>query len=231
MSDDQRGRFGSLIVGTSTQNHTRTTRAVLLWDGARVWLMAQLSSVSTEALLGFRPYRVTYGGMPQTRRFEESTATGGSSKVIRAGQVVSFDTVAASCSYRIVVAPSSAGDGGNLLQTTNVVGVALETSTSDGSTTGMGSVARTLLVALADRHTEFLGYLRGDLPSHSSIVGRQRAVAWDATRNMFNIDSTNSTAALAAVVITGLPAESTVGDTNGAVLFRFLSTQTHPLCY
>jgi hypothetical protein len=188
--------------------------------------MAHYSSASTD--LGMRPYR-SIAGPPHIQYFQISTATGGSSKVIHAGQIVSFDTVAASASHRIVVAPSSGGTGANLLQTTNVLGIALETSTSDGSTTGIGTPAQTIGVCLATPNQEFVGYLRGDLPSHSSIVGLTRAVIWDSTRQIFNIDSTNSTAALANVVITGVPEESTVGDTNGPVIFKFLSTQTSPV--
>lgn len=187
--------------------------------------MAQFSSVSTDAnAFGFRPYRSLTP--PHVQYFQESTAV--SSQLIKAGHVVSFDTVVASASHRIVVAPSSGGNGANLLQTTNVLGVALANSTSDGSTAGLGTYGRNIPVALAVAGQEFLGYLAGDLPSHSSIVGLTRAVRWDATRNLFNIDSTNSTAALANVVITGVVEESTVGDTNGPVIFRFLSTQTAP---
>ena len=187
--------------------------------------MAHYSSASTD--LGMRPYRSMVP--PRIQYFQVSTATGGSSKVIHTGQIVAFDTVAASASHRIVLANSSGGDGANILLTTNVVGVAVETSTSDGSTAGIGTAAQTIGVALATDGQEFLGYLRGDLPSHSSIVGLVRAVIWDSTRQIYNIDSTNSTAALASVVITGVVSESTVGDTNGPVLFKFLSTRTSPV--
>ena len=196
--------------------------------------MAQYSSAST--ILGFRPYR-SARGQPTIQYFQESTCV--SSQLIRRGHVVSFDTVVASASHRIVVAPSSGGTGANLLGTTNVLGVALENSTSDGSTTGLGTAGRMIGVALAEQGTEFVGYLRGDLPAVSSMVGLTRAIIWDSTRNLFNLDSTNSTAALAVCVVTGIlrlgsdgaggAVESTVGDTNGPVLFRFLSTQTAPL--
>ena len=151
--------------------------------------------------------------------------------MIRLGDIVSFDTVVASANHRIVKAPSSYGTGVNLLGTTNVLGVALGASTSDGSTTGLGSIGRLIAVATPGYGTEFLGYLRGGLPAVSSMIGLQRAVIYDSTLQIFNIDSTNSTAALATVVVTGISSgetESSLGDTNGAVIFRFLSTQTAP---
>ena len=196
--------------------------------------MAQFSSVSTDAIAyGFKPY-ITPFGSPQVRFYQESTAV--SSQVIRAGHVVSFDTVAGTNSNRIVTAPSSGGAAARMLNTTNVVGVALANSTSDGSTTGLGTFGCLIPVAVADANTIFLGYLCGDLPNVSSIVGLQRAVKWDSTRNVFTVDSTNSTAADWSVVITGVPPGSvaggesndTVGDTNGPVLFKFLSSQTAP---
>jgi hypothetical protein len=50
-----------------------------------------------------------------------------------------------------------------------------------------------------------------------------KAVLYDSTLSIYTIDSTNSTAALATVHITGVP-QGTVGDTNGPLLFKFLST-------
>lgn len=185
--------------------------------------MAQFSSVSTAVTM--RAYNNPYGAI-RTGEYFESTCV--SSQLIRAGHIVSFDTVSATNNFRLVVAPSSGGNGGRVLNTTNVVGVALSNSTSDGSTTGLGLPGRKILVALADGINVFIGQLKGDLPNASSIVGLQRAVYWDSTRNTFQIDSTNSTASDAGVVIVGVPQESSVGDTNGQVLFKFLSTMTAP---
>ena len=122
-------------------------------------------------------------------------------------------------------APFNGGNGSNLLNTTNVIGVAVEASTSDGSTTGLADPnVRRLGVMVAEAGCAYLGYLIGtDNVSASSLIGLNRAVRFDTTNKIYGIDSTNSTAALASVTITNIP-NGTVGDTNGPVVFRFLST-------
>ena len=115
-----------------------------------------------------------------------------------------------------------------------MVGVAVEASTSDGSTTGLAadgaksnSGIRQIGVAIADGHTEFLGYLSSlGASAHvaeSSFIGLTKAVIHDRTLGRWFIDSTNSTAALVGVVITDVPPDN-VGDTNGPMVFKFLST-------
>ena len=179
-----------------------------------------------------RPYRHP-SGSPPIRYFEESTC--GATAVIRRGDIVSFDTVVATASHRILRAPSSGGTGTNLLQVgiTSLLGVSAQGSTSDGSITGLSSngarsaEGRRIGVFVADGQTEFLGFLSsggaGPAIAASSLIGRKKSVIYDRTQHNFFIDSTNSTAALAAVVITDIPSES-IGDTNGPVIFKFLST-------
>lgn len=191
--------------------------------------MAQYSSVSTDyGAFGMRPVR-NPGFSPVILYYETSTCV--SSNLIKAGCPVSFDTVAATASHRIVRCPSSGGAAGDVLLTTNIIGVAIESDTSDGSTAGVG-VNRKIGVVLATDNQEFLGFLEGDLPSASSIVGLQRGLSWDSTRNIYAISSTNSTTADFSVVITGLPPNdnaSSLGDTNGPVYFKFISTRTAPV--
>ena len=188
--------------------------------------MAQYSSVSTDVrTFGLRPYR--NNSVPQFRYYEESTNV--ASNAIKAGHPVSFDTVAASNSGRIVRAPSSAGAAGDIMATTNIIGVAMEDSTSDGSTLGLGPNRR-ILVCLATDNQEFLGYLEGDLPNVSSMIGLQRSLSWDSTRNLYAISSTDSTAADWSVVVTDvITDQSSVGDTNGPVVVKFISTRTSPV--
>lgn len=165
---------------------------------------------------------------PQIRYFQESTCA--SSRVIKAGDVVSNDTVVTT-KFRILRAPHGGGNGGNILATTNVLGLALENSTSDGSTNGLddAGVNRRIGVVLADPNTEFVGFLTGAANvTGSSLIGALRAVAYDATNHIFTIDSTNSTAALLGAQIVGIP-DGTDGSTNGPVVFRFLSTWTSPI--
>lgn len=169
---------------------------------------------------------------PVMRYFQESTAA--STAVIKLGDIVSNDTVVTTGGFRIVRAPFNGGNGSNLLNTTNVVGIASEGSTSDGSTTGLTESGlnqagkRMIGVFIAEPGAEYKGYLIGaNNVSGSSLIGALRAIRYDSTNHVYAIDSTNSTAALASVVITDVPLE-TVGDTNGPVIFKFLSTGVSP---
>lgn len=182
----------------------------------------------------FRPYRTPYGSFP-IREFEEGTCA--STAVIRRGDVVCFDTVVTTGNHRVVRAPSSQGNGGTVLQNgiKSLIGVALTGSTGDGSTTGLAgdgarpNPAKMISVAIADRQTEFLGYISSGGASTavhisaSSYIGMRKAVVYDRTQHAFFIDSTNSTAADFSVIITDIPSESR-NDKNGAVIFKFLST-------
>lgn len=192
--------------------------------------MAQWTNTTNSYI---RPYRHPSGSIPMGF-YEESTCA--SSAVIQFGDVVSFDTVVASAGHRIVRAPSSGGSSSILLQVgiTSLVGVAAQNSTSDGSTTGLvpgtnvgpGSIKRKLSVYLADPETEFLGYISsrgGGGAAAPTLVGTNKALVYDDVHHRFFVDSTNSTAALAAVRITDIPSES-VNDTNGPVIFKFLSS-------
>lgn len=184
-----------------------------------------------------RPYRSALGAI-QVRHFQESTCI--ATAVIKAGDIVSFDTVVTTGTLRIVRAPSSGGNGTNLLQVgvTSIVGVALENSTSDGSTTGLlangakgNSQIRQIAVAVADGFTEFLGYIstagaNGGVAT-SSLVGTNKAVIHNRTLGRWFVDSTNSTAALVGVTITDIP-DWGDGDTNGPVVFKFLSSNVSP---
>ena len=181
-----------------------------------------------------RPYRHPSGSFP-VRYYEESTCA--ATAVIKRGDIVTFDTVVATASHRILRAPSSGGTGTNLLQVgiRSLVGVAAENSTSDGSVTGLTSNGlrpswnRKLGVFLATPETEFIGFMStaGAVSSQavlSTLIGVQCPVTYSRTLNRFLLDSTNvTTSALFAVVITDIPSES-IGDTNGPVVFKFLST-------
>jgi len=172
---------------------------------------------------GIRPYRSPWGS-PIIRSFQASTCA--STATIRAGAVVTLNTVVSTGGSRIVLAPSSGGGGANLLQVgiTSLIGVALESDTSDGSTTGLSNVEnRTISVALADPAIEFIGFLAGDGPAASSLIGTNKALRFDSTNRIHLVDSTNSTAALAAVKITDIPSYA-LNDTRGPVVFKFLSS-------
>ena len=146
---------------------------------------------------------------------------------------MTVNTVVSTGGCRVVLAPSSGGNGGNLIQVgiTSLIGVAAESDTSDGSTTGLATMSnRRIGVWVADKNTEFIGYLKGAGPAASSMIGTNKAIIYDSTLAVHMIDSTNSTAALAAVVITDIP-EGNQGDTGAPVAFKFLSSNVHPLVY
>lgn len=170
--------------------------------------------------------RTRFGAsVPAIQYFQESTAV--SSAVIKYGDIVSRDTTVSTGGFRIRRAYiASSNSLLNIGQT--IVGVAVEASTSDGSGTnlssgGVGLIQNRLIgVAVAEPGCEFVGYLTAGA-SASSNNGDSFGVLYDATNHVWLVDSTNSTAALATVIQTGVP-NGTEGDTNGPVYFKFLSS-------
>lgn len=165
---------------------------------------------------------------PSIGYFQEATCA--STLVIKLGDIVSQDTTVSTGGFRIRQAYRAGGNGANLLSIgQHIVGIAAEASTSDGSGTGLSSEGSGLVqnrkigVFLADGDTEFVGYLSSSNVSASSLIGSQKSVVYDATNHVFLIDSTNSTAALVTVTLTGVP-EGTAGSTSGPMYFKFLSS-------
>jgi hypothetical protein len=201
--------------------------------------MAQINGSSNTHM---RPVRAPYGS-PAIRSFQESTCV--SSKCIAIGDIVTVCTVVTTGNIRIVVAPSSQGAAGNLLENgiTSLLGVAVSESTSDGSTTGLNAdgsrpTARNIMVALADGLTEFAINLSSvganPIPVASSMIGNtypiecvRSAVGQRKGHGVWFLSSTNlSTAADLSFVVTDVPSES-IGDTGGVVYGKFLSTMVH----
>lgn len=188
-----------------------------------------------------RPVRSAYGS-PAIRRYEESTCA--SSKTIQVGDIVTADTVVTTGNLRIVVAPSSQGNAGNLLQNgiTSLIGVAVSASTSDGGVVGLSSNgarpnhARMIDVAIADGLTEFAIQISsvGATPRvvATSLVGLTYPVEMNRTfdrggHGAWFLSSTNlSTAADLSFVVTDVPSEQ-IGDSGGIVYGKFLSTMVH----
>ena len=168
---------------------------------------------------------------PLITYFQESSAV--STAVIKLGDIVSQDTTVSTGGFRIRRAYAGGGNGANLLAIgQHIVGIAAEASTSDGnsSLTDASSAAsgtpvnRKIGVFAAEPGCEYVGYLIGNAAvSASSLIGQQKAVRYDSTNHIFGIDSTNSTAALVTVTITGIP-DGTANSTNGPVYFKFLSS-------
>jgi hypothetical protein len=166
---------------------------------------------------------------PTIQYYQESTCA--STLVIKLGDVVSQDTTVSTGGFRVRQAYRAGGSGSNLLAIgQHILGIAVEGSTGDGTLTGGSSGGPNLFpkpligVAIADPETEFVGYLTGAASvSASSLIGQQKSVIYDATNHVFLIDSTNSTAALVTVTITGI-VDGTEGSTNGPCYFKFLSS-------
>ena len=182
-------------------------------------------------------------GPPQIRYFQESS--GISSAQCQPGHVVRRDTVVTTGGLRVRRDPSTAGNGGNLLHIggAEIIGICVVGSTapSTGGTLGLlddssqaqGRLGdRTIGVAIADGLTEYLGYFKAGATAgpgaFSSIVGNDMPLIFDSTLGTYFIASTNSTAALAHVRITGFPTNA-AGDSGGVpAYFKFLSSNVHP---
>lgn len=186
--------------------------------------------------IGLRPYRNLTP--PRLRYFEESTAA--ATAIIRKGDVVTFDTLVATASHRVLRAPSSAGTGTNLMEVNikSLVGIAAQDSTSDGTDSGLSTATgrlsnRQIGVFLATPDQEFLAYASSMAPASSAanqvLVGRNAPLVYDRTHHRFFVGTANATAALAAVQITEVP-EYALGDSGVyPVVVKFLSTNLSPI--
>lgn len=175
--------------------------------------MAQITHSSKTAITGFR----TRTGSPRILTYDASTAV--STSLIVFGHVVQFDATDG-VTHRIVKC-STAGGHPNL--STNIVGVAAASDTSDGSTSGLGERKRQIPVYAADGNTEFL------FPSKisnvaSTLVNTALALGYDSTLN-FHYLQANSTAGDRRVWVTEV---QNPGDTNGFLWGRFFSTACAP---
>lgn len=170
-----------------------------------------------------RVWRSPYGS-PNIKYFEVSTCV--STARIATGELVQFDTVASSASHRVVRSLFTGGAGTNLLNTSNasavLLGIAIEPDTSDGSTLGLGP-NRKIGVALFDGIQEFMAYTRWSGPVTSTMVGQTRALIYDSTLKIWQVDSTNSTTANHSVMITNVP-DAYIGDTGAPVAFKIYSS-------
>jgi hypothetical protein len=176
-----------------------------------MWFMADrtLSSRTT-----IRPYRAR-GSSPRIVTFDASTCANAAA-LIKSGQVVQFDATS-SATHRLV----QASTGANPNLSTNFVGIACGNDTSDGSTTGQGEGKRPISVWAAEPNTEFLfpTNVAGTTPG---LVNTAMALKWDSTLGI-HYAVANSTAGETRITVTEVP-DWTVGDTNGFVVGRFLST-------
>lgn len=178
---------------------------------------AQQFTLSSGSIM--RPVRSALGSA-QIRYFQESTAA--STALIRRGDVVQFDPLVATASMRIrrdLIASTTPSTG--------ILGVAGETSTSDGGTTGLSTSGilethrRMIQVYLADpAHTEFQVWT--DTAAASTWLNRTFALKRESTLNIWLLDNNNSTVADHRVRVTDLPYPD---STNAPVYVRFMSVR------
>lgn len=168
---------------------------------------------SSRSFVSFKRCRT---GSPRIGSYQESTSV--ASSVIGFGQVVQFDQTD-SAAHRIRRASTMAGQAPFL--GTNIVGVAAEASTSDGSTTGLSDYRnRRLSVWEATLDTEFQFPCK--LILASTLVNTGLELSWDSSLNIHHL-SANSTAGDQTVIVTGIP-PGTEGDTGGYLYGRFFSS-------
>lgn len=161
-----------------------------------------------------RPYR-TSKGSAAIRHVMGSTFAAGSSIVV--GDVVQSDTNASSTgAYKMIRMVASA-------PSTAIYGIAAGNVAHDGSTgaggVGSGSVNKTP-VWIADRDTEFVGFSK-IAGTASTSIGTLAGLKRDSTLGIWFVDPAFSTAGESRIRITDV---LNPGDTNGAYVFRFVSS-------
>lgn len=159
----------------------------------------------------------TLRGSFRLEYFQPSTCV--STAVIAYGDVVQFDVNVASANHRIVKS-STMANAPNVVSTA-IVGIAAEADTSSVSAASPSPTKIGVYVAERDSEFVFPSKTAGAVYD-SSLVGLRKAIGYDSTNSMFYIDTANSTAGDATVLITGLANDA--GTTNGALIARFIST-------
>ena len=157
-----------------------------------------------------RPYRSPWGNFP-IRGF--TISTGISSNLIQLGRVVSLDANTATNGSRILPSSQVAG----VVMSTLIIGVAAEAVSSNDSTTATDKV---IPVWEANPQVEFRANTQGAVLA-SSQIGATKALVWDSTLTIHKVDLSNSTALNVRCVVTQLI--DAIGDSGGAVVFKFLS--------
>ncbi len=157
-----------------------------------------------------RPYRSPWGAFP-TRGF--ALSTGISSNAIGLGRIVAMDVNTDTNADQILPSSQTAG----VVMSTMIVGVAAEAAVGPGSTNTRGQL---ISVWEANPLIEFRAQTQG-ATLQSSQVGKTKAIVWDSTLTIHKVDLSNSTLANVRCVVTQLI--DAVGDSGGAVAFRFLA--------
>jgi hypothetical protein len=157
-----------------------------------------------------RPHRSPWGNFA-TRGFPLST--GISSNAIALGAVVGLDVN--STAYRNCIVPSSMTS--NTVISTAIVGIAAESASAPSSTNTQGSI---IPVWEANPQMEFRARTRNGL-LNSTMVGEPHDLLWDSTAKIHLVNAGASSFASTPVRVIVTELLDNVGDSGGAVAFRF----------
>lgn len=117
----------------------------------------------------------------------------------------------------VVLAAGSLVKGASDPAANTVVGVAAEAAS--------GVTGRKIGVYMADESAEFQGRVQDTGALALANVGTQYGIVFDAGRDIFRVDLTDTT----AKVVTVTELIDAVGDVNGKVVFKFLNAARTPL--
>ena len=160
----------------------------------------------------FRPHRSPWGNFPVRGM---PISTGISSAIIYLGAVVGLDVNTSTLGDCII--PSSMTS--NTIISTAIVGIAAEATNAISST----NVARTVIpVWEANPLIEFRGRTRNGVLA-STLVGSARDILWDSTLKIQLINAGASSFAATPVRVICTELIDAVGDSGGAVAFRFVA--------
>lgn len=159
-----------------------------------------------------RPWRTPWGSFP-IRTMQLST--GISSNAINVGMVVGLDVNTATNGNLIV--PSSLTS--NTVVSTSIVGIAAENSTAIGN---QNAQFTKVPVWDANPHVEFRARTRNGLLQSTLVGSNNHSILWDSTNkiHLINVGASSATTPV-NVVITELI--DSVGDSGGAVAFKFIA--------
>ena len=156
-----------------------------------------------------RPYRSPWGQFPMAYAGESTGAT------FLYGDVLELSTVVSTNYHRVVRASTS----GSTCISTSIVGVAAAPASSVQDTQ--------IPYYEANRNVEIYGRTRGGLLA-STNVNASYGLFRDSTKNVWLVDLGNVVDTSVRVLVTRLV--DAVGDSGGAVLFKFGSTNSTQGC-
>lgn len=175
--------------------------------------------ITLSSLTTVRPYRPEHASHV-IRHFQPSTNAGSSNRIAY-GDVVQLDVNTATNSFRIVKCSTGSSGG---VGSTAIVGVALDSDTSDGSTLGL-TTRQTIPVAIGLSSAEFRWPSKFTVAQHqSTLVNTDRGVQYDSTLGIFFLGALSPSSNAGGPVNIRITEVLDAGSSNGFVVGRFNST-------